>query len=69
MYTELGIEPSALAVAEHYGNLLSGFVLDTVDGQLSDRIAACTLTTNTLMNNSSDRARLATDVLNFAGSL
>ncbi len=69
MYTELGIEPSALAVAEHYGNLLSGFVLDTVDGQLSDRIAACTLITNTLMNNSSDRARLATDVLNFAGSL
>ena len=69
MYTELGIEPSALAVAEHYGNLLSGFVLDTVDGQLSDRIAAKTLITNTLMNNSSDRARLATDVLNFAGSL
>ena len=69
MYSELGIEPSALAVAEHYGNLLSGFVLDTVDGQLSDRIAAGTLITNTLMNNSTDRARLATDVLNFAGSL
>jgi len=69
MYTELGIEPSALAVAEHYGNLLSGFVLDTVDEQLSDKIAARTLITNTLMNNSSDRARLATDVLNFVGSL
>jgi LPPG:FO 2-phospho-L-lactate transferase len=69
MYTELGIEPSALAVAEHYGNLLSGFVLDTVDGQLSDKIAARTLITNTLMNSSSDRARLATDVLNFVGSL
>ncbi len=69
MYTELGIEPSALAVAEHYGNSLSGFVLDTVDGQLSDKIATRTLITNTLMNNSSDRARLATDVLHFVGSL
>lgn len=69
MYTELGIEPSALAVAEHYGNLLNGFVLDTVDSLLSDKIAGRTLVTNTLMNNSSDRARLATDVLHFVGSL
>jgi LPPG:FO 2-phospho-L-lactate transferase len=69
MYTELGIEPSALAVAEHYRNLLSGFVLDNVDRQLSDKIETKTLVTNTLMNNSSERARLATDVLNFVGSL
>ena len=69
MYTELGIEPSALAVAEHYKNLLSGFVLDTVDRHLSDKIGARTLSTNTLMNNLTDRARLAMDVLNFIGSL
>ncbi len=69
MYTELGIEPSALAVAEHYRNLLCGFVLDNVDRQLSDKIETKTLVTNTLMNNSSDRARLATDVLNFVRSL
>lgn len=69
MYTELGIEPSALAVAEHYRDLLSGFVLDNVDRQLSDKIETKTLVTNTLMNNSSERARLATDVLNFVGSL
>ena len=31
MYAELGIEPSALAVAEHYRNLLTGFVLDSQD--------------------------------------
>ena len=35
MYTELGIQPSALSVARHYGELLSGFVLDQVDRDLS----------------------------------
>jgi LPPG:FO 2-phospho-L-lactate transferase len=69
MYTELGIEPSALAVAEHYKNLLSGFVLDNVDKKLSDKIQSNTLVTNTLMNNHTDRAKLATDVLNFIRSL
>ncbi|MBI5354154.1 MAG: 2-phospho-L-lactate transferase [Chloroflexi bacterium] len=69
MYTELGIEPSALAVAEHYRNLLIGFVLDTVDMQLSDKIKTRTLVTNTFMNTFEDRARLAADVLNFIGSL
>jgi len=69
MYKELGIEPSALAVARHYSNLLNGFVLDTVDRQLADKITTRTLVTNTLMNNFADRAQLATDVLNFVGSL
>ena len=38
MFAELGIEPSALAVAKHYGELLSGFVLDNTDAHLSDKI-------------------------------
>lgn len=69
MYAELGIEPSALAVARHYGSLLSGYVLDDIDAELSDKIEARTLVTNTLMNNLTDRARLATDVLHFIGSI
>ncbi|MDP2777986.1 MAG: 2-phospho-L-lactate transferase [Anaerolineales bacterium] len=69
MYSELGIEPSALAVAEHYRGLLSGFVLDSIDAELSMKIAVKTLATDTLMKNLSDRARLATDVLHFIGSL
>jgi len=69
MYAELGIEPSALAVARHYGNLLSGYVLDDIDAELSDKIETRTLVTNTLMNNLTDRARLATDVLHFIGSI
>ncbi len=36
MYAELGIEPSALAVAKHYHDLLRGFVLDKEDAQLAE---------------------------------
>lgn len=72
MYAELGIEPSSLAVAEHYRNILSGFVLDTIDSNLEagvKRLNINTLLTNTLMNNLTDRARLANDVLHFIGSI
>jgi LPPG:FO 2-phospho-L-lactate transferase len=69
MYAELGIEPSASAVAEHYRGLLSGFVLDTIDAKLSIEISVKTLITDTLMNNLTDCTRLAMDVLNFIGSL
>jgi len=69
MYAELGTQPSALAVAEHYRNLLSGFVLDNVDAELANLIEIPTLTTDTLMNLLTKRARLAQDVLNFIGRL
>jgi len=71
MYRELGIEPSALAVAKHYRNILTGFVLDTTDAGMEKdvkKITMETLTTDTLMNNLTDRVRLGTDVLNFIGS-
>ncbi len=31
IFTELGIDPTAMAVAHHYGSLLSGFILDLED--------------------------------------
>jgi LPPG:FO 2-phospho-L-lactate transferase len=72
MYTELGIEPSALAVAKHYRTILKGFVLDTTDleseSQIKD-LSVKTLVTDTLMNQNTDRTRLANDVLHFIGSL
>lgn len=72
MYTELGIEPSALAVAKHYRTILTGFVLDTTDleseSQIKD-LSIKTLVTDTLMNQLTDRTRLANDVLHFIGSL
>jgi LPPG:FO 2-phospho-L-lactate transferase len=69
MYAELGIQPSALAVAKHYQNLLSGFVLDKVDRELKDQITIPTLTTDTLMNSLKKREVLATDVLHFTRRL
>ncbi len=68
MYSELGIEPSALAVAEHYDDLLSGFVLDDVDIEQVEAIEALgimTLATESLMKSLADRLRLATEVLEF----
>lgn len=69
MYAELGIQPSALAVAEHYRGLLSGFVLDEVDADLAPRLPTSTLVTNTLMKSLTDRAILAQAVLHFAENL
>ncbi|MCJ7434556.1 MAG: 2-phospho-L-lactate transferase [Anaerolineales bacterium] len=69
MYHELGITPSAWAVAEHYRGLLKGFVMDKVDSELAEKINMQTLVTNTLMSSLTDRARLADDVLHFIGRL
>jgi len=69
MYTELGLPPSALSVAHHYGKLLSGFVLDRVDSSLSKIISIPTLVTNILMQTQADRRRLAEDVLNLIRTL
>jgi LPPG:FO 2-phospho-L-lactate transferase len=71
MYRELGIEPSALAVARHYCDFIAGFVLDTVDKQLEGEIRGLkmrTHVTNTLMNSHDDRKQLAARVLDFVGT-
>jgi LPPG:FO 2-phospho-L-lactate transferase len=70
MYRELGIEPSALAVARHYCDLATGFVLDELDKQLEGEIRSLnmrTYVTNTLMKSHDDRKQLAMDVLDFIG--
>lgn len=72
MFAELGIQPSALAVARHYGRLLSGFVLDRVDVQQRESVDALgiiTKVTDTLMNTPDERRRLAEEVLAFGESL
>jgi LPPG:FO 2-phospho-L-lactate transferase len=70
MYRELGIEPSALAVARHYCDLASGFVFDELDRSLENEIRSLdmrTLVTNTLMKSHEHRERLAAAVLDFLG--
>ena len=71
MYRELGIEPSAFAVANHYRGLTTGFVLDKIDAQLTESVRGLNMrvhVTNTLMKSHEDRCQLAGDVLNFIGA-
>ncbi len=71
MYRELGYQPTALAVAEHYEGLATGFILDNTDAQFQEEIRDIKMqpfVTDTLMKSSDDRRRLAHDVLNFIGS-
>jgi LPPG:FO 2-phospho-L-lactate transferase len=65
MYSELGIQPSALAVADHYLDLLSGFILDIVDTSLSKEFSIPVIITQTLMKTRDDRRRLAEVVLHL----
>ena len=70
MYRELGIEPSALAVAKHYCDLVTGFVFDELDKQLEGEIRSLkmrTLVTNTLMKSHDNRKQLAMETLSFLG--
>lgn len=73
MYAELGIEPSALNVARHYGSskfggLLTGYVFDILDRSQADDIdgfGLSSLMTNTVMMTVENRIELAKEVLTF----
>jgi LPPG:FO 2-phospho-L-lactate transferase len=70
MYRELGIEPSALAVARHYRHVANGFVLDTADQHLEPEIRSLqmrTFVTNILMTSHVERKDLAMAIVQFAG--
>lgn len=72
MYAELGIEPSALAVAEHYTGLLDGFLFDQVDADLAPQITALGLqihTTDSIMRTTEDRCQLAKEALELGERL
>lgn len=72
MYRELGIEPSALAVAKHYQPILSGFIFDQVDAEMESKIKSLgmkTLVTDTIMTDPKGRHRLAKDVLDFVNNV
>ncbi|MFH1184396.1 MAG: 2-phospho-L-lactate transferase [Chloroflexota bacterium] len=68
MYSEMGMKPSALAVATQYQHTVGGFVMDHGDAQLEVSIRGLgmhTLVSNTVMHSLQDRRRLARDVLGF----
>lgn len=72
LLSELGLDVSATAVAERYRDLLTGFVLDSMDAGLAAAVEAlgpAALVTDTVMRSDDDRARLAEATLGFAQSL
>ncbi|MBT3336432.1 MAG: 2-phospho-L-lactate transferase [Anaerolineae bacterium] len=72
MYRELSIQPSALAVARHYADLLDGFVFDKVDSDSNlsiQEMNITTLLTNSIMEDMAGRRRLAKDVIDFVNTL
>jgi LPPG:FO 2-phospho-L-lactate transferase len=64
LMSELGIPPSARAVAEHYDGLLTGFVLDDADKGAITHLPC--LHTRVLMESEEDKTTLAKQVLEFA---
>ena len=77
MFTELGIEPTAVAVARHYGNreqggLLSGFVFDDLDAgeqYALEGLGIPLLQTNTIMKSTIDKNDLARKIIQFGETL
>ena len=72
MMREIGMAPSAAAVARHYGDLLDGFVLDVEDEAGADELRRDGLAVRvaqTVMNSVDDRVSLAQVVLDFADEL
>jgi LPPG:FO 2-phospho-L-lactate transferase len=70
MLTSLGHESSALGVARIYANLATDFVVDTIDADLAPSIEGLGLrthVTDTIMTDDDARARLAAEVLEWAG--
>ena len=68
MFSELNIEPSAFAVAQHYKGMISHFIIDLIDHDLERNISSLGMKTtavNTVMKTREDRRQLAADVLNF----
>jgi len=72
MYKEMGIEPSALAVAEHYDDVIKGIVIDRSDENQVKQIIQCgimCIATKTIMSDNADREQLARETIFFANRL
>lgn len=69
MMTELGIIPSAAAVAHRYADLLNGYIIDTQDAAEAQGLALRTVLAQTLMTTLDDKIALARTALDLADSL
>ncbi len=69
MMTELGLTPSAAAVAHRYGDLLDGYVIDTGDAREAEGLDLAVTLAPTLMTSLADREALARVVLEAADAI
>jgi len=72
MMIEMGFTPSSLNIAKHYGDLLSGIVIDHLDHDDAELIRRCgiiPLETEILMPNNATQTRLAKEVLEFGNHI
>jgi LPPG:FO 2-phospho-L-lactate transferase len=69
MMTELGMVPSAAAVARRYGDLLDGYVMDVEDAEETTHITRRVTLAPTLMTNLAEKEQLALVVLEAADAL
>jgi LPPG:FO 2-phospho-L-lactate transferase len=69
MMAELGVEPTAVNVAQYYGNLLDGFVLDEQDGAQTPDGKTRYFVTNTVMESIGDREDLARQCIRMLAEL
>lgn len=68
MFTELRIQPSSLAVAQHYADVIEYLVIDNSDKYLVDDINMLgikTYITDIFMHDQADRGRLAREIIEF----
>lgn len=63
LMAELGMQATAAGVADYYGDLLDGFVIDDADQASSQDIATRVWVSNIVMRDVRDRTRLASELL------
>jgi len=71
MFIEMGVQPSALAVAQHYGSIINCLIIDNSDDALVkdiNELKISTFVTDILMHDRSDRGRLAGEIIEYINS-
>ena len=66
---ELGLAPTPMTIARHYGELITGFVLDRADAALASGFPCPVQVSDTVMKSVEDREHLARETVAFAASL
>lgn len=66
---ELGVEPTSIAIAQHYAGLIDAIVIDHKDAASVNEMEVPAIVTNTFMTDLDSRIELAAVVFNFVAQL